>query len=95
MIRYTTAGLRGLPRSGEDGRSSIVDRLAETMREMAFAGQNATVESLSARCHLTPDEIRAFGPEAADLARARSVRALRDDLPRIRVPAGSRHHEAA
>lgn len=95
MIRFTPAGPCVLARFGDDGRSTIVDRLAEAMREMAFAGQNATVETLSARCRLTPDEIRAFGPEAADLARARSVRALRDDLPRIRVPAGSRRTEAA
>ncbi|OJX99080.1 MAG: hypothetical protein BGP07_03175 [Rhizobiales bacterium 63-22] len=54
-------------------KSSLVDRLADTMREMAFAGENVTPETLESRGY-PRDVVRRLGERAAALARRRSVR---------------------
>lgn len=89
MIRFTPAGAQVLPRCGDDGRSSIVDRMAETIREI---GSGATFDDLVATGYYTADEIRRHGMDAAALAAHRFFG--RTEKPRRRVPAGS-HHVAA
>lgn len=54
---------------------SIADRMAETMREMAFSGETVTAESLGARGFSDP-VIKRFCAEAAAMARRRSVRVV-------------------
>lgn len=64
-------------------RSRLVERLAELMREMAFAGENVTTEALAQRLDCAPRLIDPLAREAIDLARRRSIRSL------------SSHHEAS
>ena len=56
--------------------SSIVERMAERMREMGMNNQPVTAETLFEGSDFTRAEIREHGADAADLARARSVRRL-------------------
>lgn len=57
-------------------RSRLVERLAELMREMAFAGENVTTDALAQRLDCAPRLIDPLAREAIDLARRRSIRCL-------------------
>lgn len=83
MIRFSQYGPIVLPRSGGDGRSSIVERMAETIREI---GAGATFDDIHQRGCFTAEEIRRHGPEAVALA---TQRFFRREKPRVRVAAGS------
>lgn len=52
---------------------SLTERMAEDMREMAFAGENVNAETLGQRGY-TPAAIRRLSPQAAGIARRRSIR---------------------
>lgn len=52
---------------------SLAERMAEDMREMAFAGENVNAESLKQRGY--PEAaIKRLGEDAARIARRRSIR---------------------
>jgi hypothetical protein len=57
-------------------RSRLIERLAELMREMAFAGENVTTEALAQRLDCAPSLIGPLARAAIDLARRRSIRRL-------------------
>lgn len=52
---------------------SVTDRMAETMREMAFAGENVNVESLKSR-GFSEAVIQRCHAHAVSIARRRSIR---------------------
>lgn len=52
---------------------SLEERLADDMRELAFSGQNASVETLKQRGWSEPT-LKRLLPEAAKIARRQSVR---------------------
>lgn len=56
------------------GAPSIVEAMARRMREMALNGTAVTADSLHEHSDFTRAEIKEHGPEAADLARASSIR---------------------
>jgi len=53
---------------------SIVERMADTMREMRAAGQIVTADSLAVYGDYTSAEVARHAMEASNLARAREVR---------------------
>lgn len=53
---------------------TIVERMAETMRDMRAAGQVVTARALAVYGDYTDAEVERYAPEASDLARARAVR---------------------
>jgi hypothetical protein len=53
---------------------SIVERMADVMREMRAAGQTVTSDSLAVFGDFTNAEVSKHAPEASNLARAREVR---------------------
>lgn len=55
--------------------SSLESRLAEKMREMAFAGEKVTPESLE-NYGFTREVVEKFGQRAAALARRRSIKRI-------------------
>lgn len=55
--------------------SSMENRLAEKMREMAFAGENVTPESLE-NYGFSREVVAKFGRRAAALARRRSIKRI-------------------
>lgn len=55
--------------------SSVENRLAEKMREMAFAGEKVTPESLE-NYGFTREVVEKFGQRAAALARRRSIKRI-------------------
>ncbi|MBB2973981.1 hypothetical protein [Mesorhizobium sp. RMAD-H1] len=61
------------PRSAP--RRSVIECLSDTMREMAFADENITPETLAPRGY-SPDLVRRIGRQAAELARRRSIRRI-------------------
>jgi hypothetical protein len=87
-MRFSTSGPIALPRSREDGRSSIVDRMAETIREI---GAGATFDDINRTGYFTAEEIRRHGVEAVALATQRFFRPhdIPRSKPRYRVPCGS------
>lgn len=56
-------------------RASLIDRMADDMREMAFAGQNVSAESLAER-GWPAMTIKRLAPDAVARARRASVRRL-------------------
>lgn len=56
-------------------RRSLIDRMADDMREMAFAGETVSSETLQSR-GWTLKTVQRFSPEAVALARRHSVRQL-------------------
>ncbi|WDZ75477.1 hypothetical protein PWG15_12710 [Ensifer adhaerens] len=52
---------------------SLEERLADDMRELAFSGQNASIETLQQRGWSEPT-LKRLLPEAAKIARRQSVR---------------------
>ncbi|WP_430254304.1 hypothetical protein [Neorhizobium sp. DAR64872/K0K18] len=49
--------------------------MADDMRELAFAGQNVSVETLATRGY-PADVVRRFGTKATELARRQSTRQI-------------------
>jgi len=72
MIRYqsSTPALVGSPPSC---RTALVSRLADDMREMAFAGQNVSPETLAQRGWSQP-AVKRLSAAAIAQARRQSVR---------------------
>ncbi|MGY6709744.1 MAG: hypothetical protein ACXIVF_15600 [Rhizobiaceae bacterium] len=60
------------------GRASVAVRMAETMRELAFAGRNVERGALFLEGY-SLDEIEAHWEEAAELARRDAVRRVGGD----------------
>ena len=57
---------------------STVDHMASVMREMAFGGQTVTAEALALKGDFSKAEIERYGQDAADKARADSIRQRHD-----------------
>lgn len=57
---------------------SIVSRMARKMREMGMNGVAVTADSLAEHSNFTRAEIAAYGRQAADEAKAASVRQLHE-----------------
>lgn len=53
---------------------SVVERMADTMREMRAAGQMVTAETVAVHGDFTDAEVAKFAREASDLARSRETR---------------------
>lgn len=72
MIRYqaSPADAATLPFSC---RAALTSRMADQMREMAFAGQTVSAETLTER-GWSPASIKRLAPDAIALARRQSVR---------------------
>jgi len=56
-------------------RTALIDRMADEMREMAFAGQAVSPETLAER-GWSPASIKRLAPDAVARARRQSVRRL-------------------
>ncbi len=52
---------------------SLQERMADDMRELAFAGRNVSLETLGER-GWTPDTVKRLAPEAREIARRKSTR---------------------
>jgi hypothetical protein len=70
MIRYQTTSPRP---STPPCHTSLVDRMASDMREMAFAGENVSTETLVQRGWTLPT-VKRLSAEAIARARRQSVR---------------------
>ncbi|ATN32876.1 hypothetical protein ACO34A_03555 [Rhizobium sp. ACO-34A] len=51
---------------------SLQERMADDMRELAFAGRNVSLETL-VECGWTVDTIKRLAPEAREIARRKAV----------------------
>lgn len=71
MIRYQPTATPQ-PRPAPCFRS-VTERMADDMRELAFAGQNVSVETLGARGY-SPDVVKRLGPGAVAMARRQSTK---------------------
>ncbi|MEP9389619.1 hypothetical protein [Mesorhizobium sp. KR9-304] len=72
MIGFENAPAATLPPENP----SIVERMAETMRDMRAAGMTVTARALAVYGDYADADIERHGEEAAALARARAVRRL-------------------
>lgn len=70
MIRFARSS-----HSSPPCRVGLVERMASDMREMAFAGETVSTETLTQR-GWTPATIERFAPDAVGLARRQSIRRL-------------------
>lgn len=52
----------------------VIERMADTMREMRAAGQMVTAATVAVAGDFTDAEVAKYGPEAANLARSRETR---------------------
>lgn len=57
-------------------KKSVVERMAEAMRDMRASGQTVTAENLAVHGDFTDDQVKAYGTEAANLARLLNSRAV-------------------
>ncbi|WP_420406942.1 hypothetical protein [Hoeflea sp.] len=74
MIRYQASPASSTPPPAPPScRKSLVDRMADDMRELAFSGEGASKETLIAR-GWSLETIERFGPHARNLARRLSIR---------------------
>lgn len=73
MIRYAPA-----PTPPRPCRVGLVERMASDMREMAFAGETVSTETLTQR-GWTPATIERFAPDAVGLARRQSIRRIHQE----------------
>lgn len=55
---------------------SVVERMAETMRDMRATGNTVTAENLAVFGDFTSDQVSRYGVEAANLARSLNSRAV-------------------
>ncbi|VVT15369.1 hypothetical protein [Hoeflea sp. EC-HK425] len=72
MIRYQAFSAASATPS-PSCRTALIDRMAGEMREMAFAGQTVSAETLGER-GWSPASIKRLAPHAVALARRQSVR---------------------
>lgn len=72
MIRYQ-ASPAGSATPSPSCRTALIGRMADEMREMAFAGQTVSPETLAER-GWSPASIKRLAPDAVALARRQSVR---------------------
>lgn len=73
MIRFQPVSeARKLPQPPRCIRS-LQERMADDMRELAFAGRNVSLETLG-ECGWTPDTVKRLAPEAREIARRKSTR---------------------
>lgn len=70
MIRFEKTPVAKAPVSCS---RSIAERMADDMRELAFAGQNVSTETLALRGY-PANVVKRFAPEAIALARRQSTR---------------------
>jgi len=75
MIRYQPAIPPRPAAPAPSCRTSLVDRMADQMREMAFAGQTVSSETL-VQMGWTLPTVKRLSPDAIALARRQSVRRL-------------------
>lgn len=76
MIRYQASPAHpATPTPAPVCRATLVARMADDIRELAFAGQNASPEALAAR-GWSAGSIKRLGPDAVSRARRQSVRQL-------------------
>ena len=74
MIRYQASPAHlATPTPAPACRAALVARMADDIRELAFAGQNASAEALAAR-GWSAGTIKRLGPDAVASARRQSVR---------------------
>jgi len=76
MIRYQASPAHGATTTqvpSPSCRMALIDRMASDMREMAFAGQNVSTETLVQRGWTAP-VIKRLSSEAIDRARRLSTR---------------------
>ncbi|KAB2783709.1 hypothetical protein [Brucella anthropi] len=72
MIQYQSAPItKPAPLCAQ----SIIGKLADTMLEMAFSGQNVTPETLESY-GFSKDVVERYGARATALARRRSIRRI-------------------
>lgn len=72
MIQYQTAPIaKPAPLCAQ----SIIGKLADTMLEMAFSGQNVTPETLESY-GFSKDVVERYGARATAIARRRSIRRI-------------------
>lgn len=62
------------PKAPHAAARSLVERMADVMREMRAAGQMVTAESVAVHGDFTDAEVARHAREASDLARARETR---------------------
>lgn len=74
MIRYQASPADTATPSASC-RAGLIDRMADEMREMAFAGQAVSPETLAER-GWSPASIKRLAPDAVARARRQSVRRL-------------------
>lgn len=74
MIRYQASP--AIPATPSPScRTALIGRMADEMREMAFAGQTVSTETLQER-GWSPASIERLAPDAVALARRQSVRRM-------------------
>ena len=75
MIRYQASPAHAATPAGHAVSCSraLTERMADDMREMAFAGQNVSAETLAER-GWSPATIERLAPDAVARARRQSVR---------------------
>lgn len=74
MIRFETIAP---PAPRRACRTVLVERMAEDIREMAFAGETVSAETLKLR-GWSDSTVEALAPEARDRARRLSIRQIRE-----------------
>ncbi|KAB2768606.1 hypothetical protein [Brucella anthropi] len=72
MIQYQSAPITT---TAPSCTQSIIGKLADTMLEMAFSGQNVTPETLESY-GFSKDVVERYGARATALARRRSIRRI-------------------
>lgn len=73
MIRFQKN--KPTPKTPTSCSRSLTERMADDMRELAFAGQNVSVGTLAARGY-PADVVMRFGTKATELARRQSTRQI-------------------
>lgn len=73
MIRFQKIDIA--PKAPAPCFRSIAERMADDMRELAFAGQNVSPETLASRGY-SADVVKRIGPKAVAMARRQSTRQI-------------------
>ncbi|MCX2696370.1 hypothetical protein [Ochrobactrum chromiisoli] len=72
MIKFKK---KPISKPAKNCRDTVVARMADTMREMAFAGENVSPDTL-AHYGFTRDMVEKFGERAVALARRLSIKQI-------------------